>query len=142
MKLAHSYTNSPSYLFVGVRAVGVGQLIVCALLLALFERDPAPAVAGIGNSAHVCVRRERAAPGGCVLLRVNFLCAGDMQYKAETIRLWVSTSSTAMGARNKSVLKYLEHRNACVGLAGNNSELAGNGKPELQAIAIASRFSG
>ena len=47
-----------------------------------------------------------------------------------------------MGARNTSVLKVLEHCNACVGLAGNNPELAGNGKPELQATAIRSRFSG
>ena len=46
------------------------------------------------------------------------------------------------GARTTSVLKDLEHRNACVGLAGNNLELAGNGKPELQATAIRSRFSG
>ena len=49
----------------------------------------------------------------------------------ETIRLWVDTSSIAMGARIKSILKDLEHRNACVCLAGNNLELAGNGKPEL-----------
>ena len=54
----------------------------------------------------------------------------------------VDTSSTAMGARTTSVLKDLEDRNACVGLAGNNLELAGNGKPELQATAIRSRFSG
>ena len=47
-----------------------------------------------------------------------------------------------MGARTTSVLKDLEDRNACVGLAGNNLELAGNGKPELQATAIRSRFSG
>ena len=47
-----------------------------------------------------------------------------------------------MGARTTSVFKDLEHRNACVGLAGNNLELAGNGKPELQATAIRSRFSG
>ena len=38
-----------------------------------------------------------------------------------------------MGARTTSLLKDLKHRNACVGLAGNNLELAGNGKPELQA---------
>ena len=56
--------------------------------------------------------------------------------------LGVDTSSTAMGARITSVLKYLEYRNACVGLAGNNLELAGSGKPELQATAICSRFSG
>ena len=58
------------------------------------------------------------------------------------IRLGVDTSSTVMGARITSVLKDLELRNACVGLAGNNLELAGNGKPELQATAIRSRFSG
>ena len=40
-----------------------------------------------------------------------------------------------------SVYKYLEHRNACVGLAGNNLELACNGKPELQATAIPSRLA-
>ena len=60
---------------------------------------------------------------------------------AETIRLGIDTSSTAMGARTTSALKDLEHRNACLGLAGNNLELAGNGKPELQATAIRSRFS-
>ena len=38
--------------------------------------------------------------------------------------------------------KHVEHRNACVGLASNNPELAGNGKPELQATAIRSRFNG
>ena len=37
-----------------------------------------------------------------------------------------------MGARTTSVLKDLEHRSACVGLAGNNLELAGNEKPELR----------
>ena len=58
-------------------------------------------------------------------------------YVAGTIRLSVNTLSTAMGARATSVLKDIEHRNACVGLAGNNLELAGNGKPELQATAIA-----
>ena len=47
-----------------------------------------------------------------------------------------------MGARTTSVLKDLEHSNACVGLAGNNLELAGNGKPDLQATAIHYRFSG
>ena len=31
--------------------------------------------------------------------------------------------------RLPSVLNDLEHRGACVGLAGNNLELAGNGKP-------------
>ena len=62
--------------------------------------------------------------------------------RAETIRLWVDTSSTAMGAWTTSLLNYLKHRNTCVGLAGNNLELAGNGKPELQATAIRSRFSG
>ena len=41
-----------------------------------------------------------------------------------------------MGARTTSYLTDLEHRNACVGLAGNNLELAGNGKPELQVTAI------
>ena len=56
--------------------------------------------------------------------------------------LWVDTSSTAMGARTTSFLKNLEQRNACAGLAGNNLELASNGKPELQATAIRSRFSG
>ena len=56
--------------------------------------------------------------------------------------LEVDTLSTAMGARITSVLKDLEHRYACVGLAGNNLELAGNGKPELQATVIRSRFSG
>ena len=61
--------------------------------------------------------------------------------RAETIRLWVDTSSTAMGARTTSVLKDLEHLNACVGLAGNNLELAGNGKLELQAAGIYSIFS-
>ena len=40
-----------------------------------------------------------------------------------------------MGARTTSFQKDLEHRNACVGLAGN-------GKPELQATAKRSRFSG
>ena len=54
----------------------------------------------------------------------------------------VDTLSTAKGARTTSFLKDLEHRNACVGLAGNNLELAGNGKKELQAIAIGSRFCG
>ena len=59
------------------------------------------------------------------------------------ILLEVDTSSTAMGARTTSFFKIdLEHRNACVGLAGNNLELAGNGKPELQETAIRSRFSG
>ena len=62
--------------------------------------------------------------------------------RAETIRLWVGTSTTAMGARTTSLFKYLENRNACVGLAGNNLKLSGNGKPELQATAIRSRFSG
>ena len=47
-----------------------------------------------------------------------------------------------MGARTTSFIKYLEHRNARVGLAGNNLELSGNGKPELQATAIRSKFSG
>ena len=56
--------------------------------------------------------------------------------------LGVDTSSTAMGARITSVLKNLEHRNACVGLAVNNLELSGNGKSELQATPIRSRFSG
>ena len=46
-----------------------------------------------------------------------------------------------MDAWTASVSKDLEHRNAYVGLAGNNLELAGNGKPELQAIAIHSIFS-
>ena len=47
-----------------------------------------------------------------------------------------------MGARARSFFKYLEHRNACVGLvAGNNLELVGNGKPVLQATAIYSSFS-
>ena len=41
------------------------------------------------------------------------------------------SSSTAMGARDTSVWKDLEHLNACVGLAGNNQELTANGKPEL-----------
>ena len=54
----------------------------------------------------------------------------------------VDTSSTVMGSRTTSVLKDLEHRNACVGLAGNNLQLAGNGKLELQATAIRSIFSG
>ena len=49
--------------------------------------------------------------------------------------LGVDTSSTAMGTRITSFFKDLEHRNACVGLAGNNLELAGNGKSELQATA-------
>ena len=35
--------------------------------------------------------------------------------------------SPYMGGRTTSVLKDLEHRNACVGLAGNNLELADNG---------------
>ena len=56
--------------------------------------------------------------------------------RAETIRLAVDTSFTAIGTRTTSVLKDLEHRN--VGLAGNNLELAGNVKPELQATAIPS----
>ena len=56
--------------------------------------------------------------------------------------MWVDTSSTAMGVRTTSVLKDLEHRNACVGLAGNNLELADNGNPELQATAIRFRFTG
>ena len=51
-------------------------------------------------------------------------------------------SSTAMSAMTTSVLKYLEHRNVCVSLAGNNLELPGNGEPELQATAIRSRFGG
>ena len=34
----------------------------------------------------------------------------------------VDTSSTVMGAGTTSLLKDLEHRNACVGLAGNNLE--------------------
>ena len=34
------------------------------------------------------------------------------------------------------------HRNSFVGLAGNNLELSGNVKPEMQATAIRSRFSG
>ena len=59
--------------------------------------------------------------------------------RGETIRV-VDTSSTAMSARTTSVLKDLGYR--CVGLAGNNLELAGNGKPKLQARAIRSRFSG
>ena len=42
-----------------------------------------------------------------------------------------------MRARITSFLKDLEQRNACVGLAGNNLELAGNGKSELQATANA-----
>ena len=62
--------------------------------------------------------------------------------RAETIRLWDGTLSTAMCARITNVYKDLEHRNACVGLAGNNLELAGNGKPELQATAIRYRFTG
>ena len=53
--------------------------------------------------------------------------------------LGVDTSRTAMQART---LKDLEHCNACVGLAVNVLDLAGNGKPELQATAIRSRFSG
>ena len=48
--------------------------------------------------------------------------------RAEAI-LGAVTSSTDLGARTTSVLKDLKHRNACVGLAGNNLELAGNGKP-------------
>ena len=60
---------------------------------------------------------------------------------AETNRLWVGTSSTAMGAPTTSVSKYLEHRNACVGLAGNNMELAGSGRPELKATAIREFFA-
>ena len=52
------------------------------------------------------------------------------------------TSSTAIGARTTSFSKDVEHRIACVGLAGNNLELATNGKPELQATPIRSRFSG
>ena len=62
--------------------------------------------------------------------------------RTETIRLWVDTSSTAMGARTTSLLKDLKHRSTCVGLAGNNLELACNGKPDLQATAMRSRFSG
>ena len=62
--------------------------------------------------------------------------------RAETIRLWPDTLSTVMGTRSTSVLNDLVHRNACVGLAGNKLELAGNGKPELEATAIRSRFSG
>ena len=54
---------------------------------------------------------------------IKVVCGGD-------------TSSTAMGARTTSVLKDLEHRNVCVGLAGNNLELADNGNPELQPTAI------
>ena len=46
--------------------------------------------------------------------------------------LWVDTSSTAMSAGTTSVLKDLKHRNACVGLASNNLELAGNGKPNCR----------
>ena len=56
--------------------------------------------------------------------------------------LWTWFRHTVIGARTTSVLKDLEHRNACVGLADNNLELAGNGNPELQATAIRSRFSG
>ena len=56
-------------------------------------------------------------------------------------RLGVGTSSIAMAARTTSVLKDLEHRNACVGLAGNNLELAGNGKQEPQETSIRSIFS-
>ena len=52
------------------------------------------------------------------------------------------TPKIAMGARATSFLKDLEHRNACVGLAGYNLELVGNGKPELQATAKRSRFAG
>ena len=48
----------------------------------------------------------------------------------------VDTLSTAMGTQTTIVSKYLEHRNACAGLADNNPELAGNGKPELEATAI------
>ena len=62
--------------------------------------------------------------------------------EAHTQTLWTWFRHTAIGSRTTSVLKDLEHRNACVGLAGNNLELAGNGKPELQATAIRSRFSG
>ena len=51
----------------------------------------------------------------CVL--VGLLIASLLAGRAETIRSWVDTSSTAMGARTTSVLKYLEHRNACVGPA-------------------------
>ena len=36
-----------------------------------------------------------------------------------------------MGAQTASVLKDLELRNACVGLAGNKLELAGNGTTDL-----------
>ena len=64
----------------------------------------------------------------------------EVDCEAETNRLWVDTSSTAMGARATSFLRDLEHHNACVGLAGDNLELSGNGKPELQATAIRSRF--
>ena len=45
---------------------------------------------------------------------------GDGALSAKTSRLWVDTSSTAIGARTTSVLKYLEHRNTCVGLAVQN----------------------
>ena len=38
------------------------------------------------------------------------------------ILLGVDTLSIAMGARTTCVLKDLEHRNACVVLAGNNLE--------------------
>ena len=40
-----------------------------------------------------------------------------------------------MGAPTTS-FKDLEHRNAYVGLAGDNLELSGNVKPELQGTAI------
>ena len=74
-----------------------------------------------------CIYIDRLMAGWLELKR--FVLGGD-------------TSSTAIGAWTTSVFKDLEHGNACVGLAGNNIELAGKGKPELQATALRSRFSG
>jgi hypothetical protein len=45
-----------------------------------------------------------------------------------------------MPTRTPSILKDLEHRNACVGHTGKDKSRTGNGKPELQATAIRSRF--
>ena len=47
-----------------------------------------------------------------------------------------------MDAQTTRVLKDLEHRNPCVGLAGNYLKLLGKEKPELQATAIRSKLRG
>ena len=54
----------------------------------------------------------------------------------------VDTSSLSIVAQTTRVLKYLEHRNPCVGLAGKDLELLGKEKPELQATVIRSKLRG